>query len=120
MTADVTPSTDPAQVDASVVVATYNAERRDELDACLSAIHRQTVAPLEVIVVVDHNPELLASVREACSWATVIENRHARGLAGARNTGIEAAQGSIVAFVDDDARPEEDWLERLHECFDEP
>jgi glycosyltransferase involved in cell wall biosynthesis len=128
MRADVTPladpaqadPTDPAQVDVSVVVATSNSKRRDELDACLSAIRRQTVAPLEVIVVVDHNPDLLASVSDACSWATVIENRHARGLAGARNTGIDAARGSIVAFADDDARPEDDWLERLHECFDEP
>lgn len=67
MTADVTPRTDPAQVDVSVVVATYNAKRRGELDACLSAIDRQTVAPLDVIVVVDHNPDLLASVSEAFS-----------------------------------------------------
>ena len=70
MRADVTPladpaqaTTDPAQVDVSVVVATYNAKRRDELDACLSAIRGQTVAPLEVIVVVDHNPDLLANVQ---------------------------------------------------------
>ncbi|MGH2974047.1 MAG: glycosyltransferase family 2 protein [Solirubrobacterales bacterium] len=117
--ADVTHPTDPAQVDVSVVVATYNAERRDELDACLFAIGRQTVSPLEVIVVVDHNPELLSLARGAFSEATVIENHHARGLAGARNSGIDAARGSIVAFVDDDARPEADWLERLYACFDD-
>jgi glycosyltransferase involved in cell wall biosynthesis len=116
----VTVQTDPAQVDVSVVVATYNAERHDELDACLASLRRQTVAPVEVIVVVDHNPELLATARQAFPSATVIENRHARGLAGARNTGIDAARGSIVAFVDDDARPEADWLERLHDCFAEP
>jgi glucosyl-dolichyl phosphate glucuronosyltransferase len=120
MTADVTPRTDPAQVDVSVVVATYNANRRDELDACLSAIGRQTVAPLEVIVVVDHNPDLLAAARQAFPSAKVFENRHARGLAGARNTGIEAAGASIIAFVDDDARPEPEWLERLHACFADP
>jgi len=113
----VTPRTDPAQVDVSVVVATYNAKRRDELDACLTALGRQTVAPAEVIVVVDHNPELFAAAREAFPSATVIENGHARGLAGARNTGVDAARGSIVAFVDDDAQPEADWLERLHDCF---
>jgi glycosyltransferase involved in cell wall biosynthesis len=112
--------TDRAQVDVSVVVATYNAKRRDELDACLTALERQTVAPVEVVVVVDHNPELLAAVREAFPSATVIENHNARGLAGARNTGIEAARGSIVAFVDDDARPEADWLERLHACLADP
>ena len=116
----VTPRTDPAQVDVSVVVATYNAKRRDELYACLTALGRQTVAPTDVIVVVDHNPELLAAVRESFPSATVIPNRHARGLAGARNTGVDAARGSIVAFVDDDARPEANWLERLHHCFADP
>ena len=121
MRADVTPRTDPAQVDVSVVVATYNAKRRDELDACLTCARAsRRLRPLEVIVVVDHNPELLAAAREAFPSATVIENRHARGLAGARNTGIDVARGSIVAFVDDDARPEADWLERLHDCFADP
>jgi glycosyltransferase involved in cell wall biosynthesis len=117
---DVTPRTDPAQVDVSVVVATYNIDRRGELDACLGALDRQTVAPVEVIVVVDHNPELFSAVREAFPAANVVENRHARGLAGARNTGIDIARGSIVAFVDDDARPEPEWLERLHACFADP
>src|SRR5437667_11572176 len=120
MTADVTLQTDPPQVDVSVAVATYNANRRDELDACLAALGRQTVAPIEVIVVVDHNPELLATARQAFPSATVIENSHPRGLGGARNTGIDAASRSIVAFVDDDTRPEADWLERLHDCFADP
>src|SRR5690348_16834254 len=120
MTADVTDRTDHAQVDVSVVVATYNSERRDELDACVSALAHQTVAPVEVIVVVDHNPELLESARQTFTDALVIENRHSRGLAGARNTGIDAARGSIVAFVDDDARPEADWLEHLYACFEDP
>ncbi len=120
MTAGVMPRTSEGQVDVSVVVATYTATRRDELDACVSALSRQTVAPVEVIVVVDHNPDLLESVREAFPTATVVDNHHARGLAGARNTGIEVARGSIVAFVDDDASPEADWLERLSACFAEP
>jgi cellulose synthase/poly-beta-1,6-N-acetylglucosamine synthase-like glycosyltransferase len=108
------------QVDVSVVVATYDAGRWDELDACVSALTRQTVAPREVIVVVDHNAELFERATDAFPSATVIENHHRRGLAGARNMGIEAASGSIIAFVDDDARPEPDWLERLHACFAAP
>jgi glucosyl-dolichyl phosphate glucuronosyltransferase len=120
MRAGVTPRTSAGQVDVSVVVATYTATRRDELDACVSALSRQTVTPVEVIVVVDHNPELLESVSEAFPSATVVDNHHARGLAGARNTGIEVARGSIIAFVDDDARPEADWLEQLSACFADP
>ena len=108
------------RVDVSVVVATYTETRWDELAACVSALNRQAVAPIEVIVVVDHNPELLQSARRAFPSTMVVGNHHARGLAGARNAGIEAANGSIVAFVDDDARPESDWLERLHACFADP
>jgi hypothetical protein len=108
------------RLDVSVVVATYTASRWDELTACVSALDRQAVAPIEVIVVVDHNPELLASARQAFPSTRVVENHHARGLAGARNAGIEAASGSIVAFVDDDAQPEADWLKRLHACFADP
>jgi glycosyltransferase involved in cell wall biosynthesis len=117
MRADVTQRSGPRQVDVSVVVATYDASRWEELGACLAALGRQTVAPVEVIVVVDHNADLLASATRAFPSARVVENRNARGLAGARNTGISAARASIVAFVDDDAQPEPDWLERLHECF---
>jgi glycosyltransferase involved in cell wall biosynthesis len=108
------------RVDVSVVVATYSERRWDELKACVAALGRQAVPPVEVIVVVDHNPGLLASARRAFRSAMVMANDHARGLAGARNAGIEAASGSIIAFVDDDARPETDWLERLHACFADP
>jgi cellulose synthase/poly-beta-1,6-N-acetylglucosamine synthase-like glycosyltransferase len=107
-------------VDVSVVVATYTEARWDDLAACLSALRLQTVSPVEVIVVVDHNQQLLESARKAFPAAKVIGNGHARGLAGARNAGVEVAQGSIVAFVDDDARPEPDWLERLYRCFEDP
>src|SRR4051794_32833773 len=99
MTPGVRHRTSPTQVDVSVVVDTYTESRWDELDACVSALGRQTVAPLEVIVVVDHNPDLLESAKRALPSTQVVENHHARGLAGARNTGIEAARGSIVAFV---------------------
>ena len=71
-------------------------------------------------MVVDHNPDLLESAKRALPSAKVVENHHARGLAGARNTGIEAAGGLIVAFVDYDARPDADWLERLYACFENP
>jgi cellulose synthase/poly-beta-1,6-N-acetylglucosamine synthase-like glycosyltransferase len=117
---DATQHNGNGRVDVSVIIATYTAKRWDELDACLSAVSQQVVAPIEVIVVVDHNPGLFASASQAFRSAKVVENRRARGLAGARNAGIEAASGSIIAFVDDDARPEADWLERLYACFTDP
>jgi glycosyltransferase involved in cell wall biosynthesis len=121
ITADVMPRAEADRVvDVSVVVATYTPDRWAGLAACVAALSRQTVTPAEVIVVVDHHRELLASARRGLPSVRVVENNHPRGLAGARNTGIEVATGSIVAFVDDDAQPEPDWLERLHACFADP
>ena len=42
------------------------------------------------------------------------------GLSGARNTGVGAARGSVVAFLDDDARADRGWLERLLAHYDDP
>jgi glycosyltransferase involved in cell wall biosynthesis len=106
-----------AQADISVVVSTYDRSRWGELSACLQTLRGQTVSPREVVVVVDHNPGLLSAARESFRWAKVVENHRPRGLAGARNTGVDITQGSIVAFIDDDARADTDWLEHLQACF---
>jgi glucosyl-dolichyl phosphate glucuronosyltransferase len=103
----------------SVVVSTYDAKRWDDLVACVDSLAQQTRAPLETIVVVDHNEALLQRVSEALSETKTIANDRARGLAGARNAGIAVASGDIIAFIDDDARAEPDWLEKLEACFDE-
>lgn len=100
-----------------MIVSTYDRGRWEDLSACLGALRRQSVAAREVVVVVDHNPELLTAARKSFRWARVIENHRSRGLAGARNAGIDVAQGSIVAFIDDDARADADWLEQLQACF---
>ncbi len=105
---------DPA---TSVVVSTYDEQRWDDLESCLRSLQEGTLSPLETIVVVDHNDELLARVEDAFPEVKAIANRRARGLAGARNTGIEEAAGEVVAFIDDDARAERSWLERLSTCF---
>jgi glycosyltransferase involved in cell wall biosynthesis len=64
-------------------------------------------------VVVDHDPELLARLRESLSGVSIVPNSHTRGLSGARNSGVDHATGAIVAFIDDDALPAPDLLERL-------
>jgi len=50
----------------------------------------------------------------------VLPNIGSRGLSGARNTGVAAATGDVVAFLDDDAAAEPDWLERLTEHYADP
>jgi glycosyltransferase involved in cell wall biosynthesis len=104
----------------SVVVSTYDAKRWDDLIACVIAIEQQSRKPLEVIVVVDHNRELLERAAGLFPNTRVVANRRSRGLAGARNTGIEIAKGDIIAFIDDDACAEENWLGPLEDCFCAP
>lgn len=102
----------------SVVVSTYDDKRWADLVACLESLQGQSAEPLETIVVVDHNPALLERVRKEFPLVKALANARARGLAGARNTGAATAQGEVIAFIDDDARAEPDWLERLGACFD--
>lgn len=103
-----------------MIVPAWNSERRDELERCLRAIERQTLAPTETIAVIDHNPELLAWAQDAFPAVEVVANRHDRGVVGARNTGVETATGEIVVLTDDDTEAEPTWIENLASCFDDP
>ncbi len=104
----------------SVVVCTYTDRRWHELLAGISALRTQTLKPHEILVVVDHEPRLLERVADELPGTVALASAGPPGLAGSRNTGVRAATGSIVAFIDDDAVPEPDWLERLAAPYDDP
>jgi glycosyltransferase involved in cell wall biosynthesis len=104
----------------SVVVPAWNSERRDELRRCLRALARQSRAPEQTVVVIDHNPELLAWTAETFPELEVVANAHERGVVGARNTGVELARGEIVVLTDDDTEACADWIENLTSCFEDP
>ncbi len=54
-------------------------------------------------------------------WLLVaIENREAKGASGARNSGAAIVQGAVVAFLDDDAIAEPNWIEHLAACYTDP
>ena len=103
----------------SVVVCAHDEARWGELGENIKSLRLQTLAPYEVIVVVDHNPDLLRRARSELD-ATVVPNTQIRGLGGARNSGVAAASGSIVAFLDDDAYAVPQWLDRLAEPYRDP
>ena len=101
----------------SVVVCAYSLDRWPDLRAAIASLQNQTVTPHEIIVVVDHNNDLLKLVRETFPQILAIPNQGTRGLSGARNTGVSAASGDIVAFLDDDARADTTWLAHFREHY---
>jgi GT2 family glycosyltransferase len=80
-------------------------------------VQRQRLPAQEIIVVIDHNPALLARTEQQINDVKVIANHQPRGLSGARNSGIATAQGDIIAFMDEDALADEGWLEQLSQGF---
>ncbi|MGH7780333.1 MAG: glycosyltransferase [Candidatus Binataceae bacterium] len=97
----------------SVVVAAYNAAAT--LGGSLASVREQNYPDYETIVVDDGSTDATAKVAEQ-GGARVVRADH-RGLGGARNAGIDAATGEIVAFLDADARADRDWLYHLVECI---
>jgi glycosyltransferase involved in cell wall biosynthesis len=96
-----------------VVICTWTGARWDELCEAVESVGRQLQPPLETIVVVDHDPALLARARAELSDVVVVPNVEARGLSGARNSGLALARGDVVAFLDDDALAAPEWLQLL-------
>jgi len=101
-------------------VCAYTDKRWPELEAGIRELQRQVGPDDQVIVVIDHNPDLArnAAVKLADVHTRVVESTEEPGLSGARNTGIEACREDVVLFLDDDAFPESGWLAAFRERFD--
>lgn len=97
----------------SVIICAYTERRWDELLAAIESVQHQTLPAEEIIVVIDRNPRLLARLQESVTGVIVRENNRAKGASGARNSAAAIAQGTILAFLDDDATAQPDWLEKL-------
>jgi glycosyltransferase involved in cell wall biosynthesis len=100
---------------ASVVIPCRNA-RRTVADAVASAF-AQTEPPAEVLVIDDASEDDSGDVAERAGAAVVRSGRR-RNAGGARNVGIEAATGDVIAFLDADAVAPPDWLERTRRDFE--
>ncbi len=111
----------PTSETVSVVVCTYSSGRWKTLTACIASVHAQSRIADELLVVVDHNDELLTRIVATFPSLTVLANQATeRGPGGARTTGMVHSHGGIVAFIDDDARAEPSWLETIVDAFCDP
>lgn len=100
----------------SVVVPVYNVEAY--LTDCLKSLLTQDFADFEVICVndgsTDHSREILSEWESKLPQMKVIDRANG-GLSAARNTGLAAATGDYVVFVDSDDWVESSMLSRLAE-----
>jgi len=102
------------ELEISVVICAYTEERWNELLASVESVQQQTLPPVEIIVVIDHNDALYQRARKILKNSMVIENQEVRGLSGARNSALALAKGSVIAFIDEDATASPDWLQTLN------
>ncbi len=98
----------------SVVVCAYNAA--DTLEDCLSSLDRLNYPRYEVIVVNDGSRDATAAIASRHPNVKLITTKN-NGLSTARNVGLAAATGTIVAYTDADVRVDEDWLSYLVQPF---
>ena len=101
----------------SVVICCYTEHRWAELQQACASVQAQLEPGDELTVVVDHNSALLERAAARLTGVRVLASEGSRGLSAARNTGIEASGGDVVAFLDDDAAARPGWLRQLRAVF---
>jgi glycosyltransferase involved in cell wall biosynthesis len=108
----------PAQFSSvSIVICTFN--RADLLERALDYLQYQTSQAFEVVLIdgpsTDHTAEVIDRFRDR---VTVGKNS-TRNLSVSRNLGIELSSGDVIAFIDDDAIPFDDWVETILREFNQ-
>ncbi|APW97917.1 glycosyl transferase family A [Halobiforma lacisalsi AJ5] len=119
---DSDPDSGSTPLSVSVVVCTYAMERYDVFSECVDSVLDQTYDPLEIVLVVDGNEEVFERVQEDYGGhedVVVHCNDENQGISYSRTRGAELATGDVVAFIDDDAVAETDWVAELARVYEE-
>jgi glycosyltransferase involved in cell wall biosynthesis len=106
----------------SVVVCTYSEGMYEHLQDCLESLRSQTHDDAEIITVVDGNEGLAERITadyDDVPEITVHCNDENVGLSASRNNALEYATGDVIAFIDDDAVADEEWIEELVAAYEE-
>lgn len=110
----------------SVIVPSYGVP--DLLERTAESVLKQTLTDLELIVVDDNDPEtenrkateeLMAKLSAKDPRVVYIKHEHNKNGSAARNTGLRAAQGKYISFLDSDDEYVETRLERCVKALEE-
>ena len=99
----------------TVIIPVYKVEAY--LEKCVESVRNQTYANLEIILVDDGSPDgcpAMCDELAARDERIQVIHRENGGLSAARNTGLDAAKGRYVAFVDSDDYIASKMFEKLH------
>lgn len=104
----------------SVIVCTHSLNNYQNLMDTVDSLFNQTHRELETIIVVDGNEELyerIVKVYDAQEKIKIMVTEESLGAFGAGNVGVKAAQGAVIALLDDDAIAERRWVENLVDTY---
>lgn len=105
----------------SLIICTHQTHRYLDFVEAINSLLTQNYENTEIIVVVDGNEELYAKISKNGNKNIdkIIFNDKNLGLSESRNKGIKEAKGDIIAFFDDDAVADKNWLKELVKVYDE-
>ena len=118
---------EPVALSVTAIVCAYTLDRWELFVASVQSLRTQTMPPVEIIVCIDHNDEMLRRALDSAAIrgdgsipVTIVANRYEGRLGSARRTGAEMARGHVLVFLDDDARAEPDLIEQLSAPYRSP
>ncbi|AKH98000.1 glucosyl-dolichyl phosphate glucuronosyltransferase [Halanaeroarchaeum sulfurireducens] len=105
----------------SVVICTYDMERYPVFSEAIESVREQTYEPIEIVLVIDGNEAVYERTVEDYGDVeniSIYNNEENKGISYSRTRGGELASGDVVAFIDDDAVAEPDWIETLVDVYE--
>jgi glycosyltransferase involved in cell wall biosynthesis len=111
------------RVDLSLIICTRN--RAEPLDRCLDAVAAVSFRGAWELVMVDNastdgTRDVIERFAASAPFPVRYVHQPVKGLSNARNAGLEAARGPLIAFTDDDCYPQPDLLDRVTAAFADP
>ena len=106
----------------SVVVCTYAEERYEDCCEAIESVLAQTHDPVELVIIVDGNTAVCERVRTDFGDHENVRihcNEQNQGLSYSRTRGVEQASGDVIAFLDDDAVANPEWVAKLVDGYEQ-